>query len=323
MASYNPPARATEYIFFVGLRDQANANLFKSAPTLASGDVKVSKDGGSLTNLSTLPAVTPGSSAMVKVTLSATEMTADNVTVVFSDASGDEWADLMINLQTVTNQFDDLNTTTPATAVAIRSEMDSNSTQLAAIVADTNELQTDDVPGLISGLNDLTAAEVNAQVDTALADYDAPTKAELDAGLAGLNDLTAAEVNAQVDTALADYDAPTKAELDTGLASLNDPSAAAVADAVWEEAIADHDGTSGSTAEALDSAGGGVTAAAIADAVWEEAIADHDGTSGSTAEALDAAGGGVTADAIADAVWNEALSGHVGAGSAGKGCDGY
>ena len=33
--------------------------------------------------------------------------------------------------------------TTPPTAAAIRSEIDSNSTQLAAIVADTNELQTD------------------------------------------------------------------------------------------------------------------------------------------------------------------------------------
>ncbi len=40
-------------------------------------------------------------------------------------------------------------------------------------------------------------------------------------------------------------------------------------------------------------AGGGAapTAAAVADAVWEEAIADHSGTSGSTAESLNAAGG--------------------------------
>jgi hypothetical protein len=64
--------------------------------------------------------------------------------------------------------------------VEIRSEMDSNSTQLAAIVADTGELQTDwtdggrldvildavlvdtgtTIPGLISGLNDPTAATI-------------------------------------------------------------------------------------------------------------------------------------------------------------------
>ena len=46
------------------------------------------------------------------------------------------------------------------TAAAIRTEIDSNSTQLAAIVADTNELQTDDVPGLIAALNDPTAAAI-------------------------------------------------------------------------------------------------------------------------------------------------------------------
>lgn len=116
----------------------------------------------------------------------------------------------------------------------------------------------------------VTLAAINAQVDTALGDYDAPTKAELDSGLAALNDptaaaiadavwdeaksghvgagsfgeevqahalsseisalndLSAAEVNAEVDTALGDYDAPTKAELDSGLAALNDLDAAGV-----------------------------------------------------------------------------------------------
>ena len=36
------------------------------------------------------------------------------------------------------------------------------------IVADTNELQTDDVPGLIAALNDISTAQVNTEVDTAL-----------------------------------------------------------------------------------------------------------------------------------------------------------
>lgn len=90
-------------------------------------------------------------------------------------------------------------------------------------------------------LNDVSAADVNTQVDIALSDYDAPTKAELDSGLAGLNDLSAAEVNAEVDTALADYDAPTKAELDAGLAGLNDLSAAEV-NAEVDAALAEYDG---------------------------------------------------------------------------------
>ena len=54
---------------------------------------------------------------------------------------------------------------------------------------------------LIAALNDLSAAQVNAEVDTALADYDGPTKAEMDAAhaatdalIAALNDLSAAQV---------------------------------------------------------------------------------------------------------------------------------
>src|SRR5690606_37312213 len=58
----------------------------------------------------TLPAVTPAGSKSVKVTLSATEMNADNVTVILSDASGDEWCDLIVNIQTIKSghQFDDM-----------------------------------------------------------------------------------------------------------------------------------------------------------------------------------------------------------------------
>lgn len=60
-------------------------------------------------------------------------------------------------------------------AADVRTEIDANSTQLAAILADTGT----DIPALIAALNDLSAAEVNAEVDTALSDYDAPTLDEL------------------------------------------------------------------------------------------------------------------------------------------------
>ena len=48
------------------------------------------------------------------------------------------------------------------TVQQVREEIDSNSTQLAAILADTNELQGDDVPTLIAALP--TAAEINAEM---------------------------------------------------------------------------------------------------------------------------------------------------------------
>ena len=54
--------------------------------------------------------------------------------------------------------------TTAPTAAAIRSEIDSNSTQLAAIVEDTGTT----LPSQISGLNDLSSAEVQSACDTAL-----------------------------------------------------------------------------------------------------------------------------------------------------------
>lgn len=99
MANYNPPMRGVSYVFFVGLVSQADVKVLQSSATLAAGDVKVSIDGGALTNLGTLPVVTPAASKMVKVTLSAAEMLGDNVTVLFSDAAGAQWCDLVINLQ--------------------------------------------------------------------------------------------------------------------------------------------------------------------------------------------------------------------------------
>lgn len=150
MATYIPAKRATEFIFWTSLVSQANSNIMQANPTLAIGDVKVSVDGGTLNNITTLPVVTPAVSKIVKVTLSATEMTGDNIMVVFSDASGAEWQDQIWCIPTSARQIDDLST--------------------------------------------VTEAQVNAQCDTALSDYDAPTKTELDAGLLALNDVTAAEV---------------------------------------------------------------------------------------------------------------------------------
>lgn len=118
MPSYAPPKKNTEYIFYVALAAQANANTFQISPTLAAGDFKVSIDGGALANLATLPTVTPSSSKMVKITLSASEMNGDNVTVVCSDASGAEWRDLVINLQTAAVQFDGIATAVLDTAIS-------------------------------------------------------------------------------------------------------------------------------------------------------------------------------------------------------------
>jgi len=190
------------------------------------------------------------------------------------------------------------------TVAEIRTEIDSNSTQLAAIVADTNEvqteladggrtdllidailadtneLQTDDVPGLIAALNNLSAAQVNAEVDSALADYDPPTHAELTTAVA---DVSVDEIQA---SALADL-----FNTDSG-----DTYAGSVAGSVVKE-IADNAG------------GSALTEAGIADAVWDEATADH-AAAGSTGKAL--------TDAMsAGDPWSTALPGAYASGTAG------
>jgi len=108
MASYVTPKINTEYITYISVGDQADTKLFKSSPTIAAGDFKVSTDGGALGNLTTLPVVTPAGSKMIKVTLSATEMNGDNVTLIGSDAAGAEWTDFALNVQTSARQIDDL-----------------------------------------------------------------------------------------------------------------------------------------------------------------------------------------------------------------------
>jgi hypothetical protein len=100
-APYNPPTKGEDFIIRIALEDMANPGKFKSSPTIAAGDFKVDKDGGGLTNLSTLPTVDPSGSKLVKITLSSTEMNADVVTLVCSDqTSPPEWADYVVSIPT-------------------------------------------------------------------------------------------------------------------------------------------------------------------------------------------------------------------------------
>ena len=139
-------------------------------------------------------------------------------------------------------------------------------TDATAILADTNELQSDDVPGLIAALNDPTAAVIaDAVWDEALAGH-------LGSGSSGeaLDNVSAGA------------------------------SPSAIADAVWDEALAGHLG-SGSSGEALDNVSAGASPSAIADAVWDEAAAGHvaSGSMGeSLSEAADKTGHKLAADGV-------------------------
>lgn len=108
MTSYVTPKKNTAYKFYVALVDQSNTKLTKANPTIASGDFKVSTDGGAFANLATLPSANPASGRAVMIDLSAGEMNGDNIVVQCVDAAGAEWCDLVINIQTTARQIDDL-----------------------------------------------------------------------------------------------------------------------------------------------------------------------------------------------------------------------
>lgn len=129
MANFPLPVKGVAYIFYGSLIQQADTRLFKSSPTLAAGDFKVSIDGGAFANLATLPTVTPAAGVSVKFSLSSGEMNGDNIYVTCVDASGAEWCDQSFDIQTATRGIDDLAypaTTGRSFAVSAAGVVDSN-----------------------------------------------------------------------------------------------------------------------------------------------------------------------------------------------------
>lgn len=166
-----------------------------------------------------------------------------------------------------------------------------------------------------------TPAQVNTEVDTALADInldhlvkiavdtDFATTVHLDSVIGQLaDDGTTATFDRTTDSLESIRNKETDIETDTaeigaagaGLTNINLPNQ--TMDIVGN-ITGNLSGSVGSVA--------GLTPATIADQVWEEAIVDHSGTAGSTAEALAAAGS-------AGDPWATALPGLYSAGQAGK-----
>lgn len=103
-APYNPPIKNEDFKIRISLEDYTNPGKFKSNPTLAAGDAKIDKDGGGLSNLATLPTVSPASTKLVLIELSSTEMNADVVTIILSDQTDPpEWCDIVISIPTTSS----------------------------------------------------------------------------------------------------------------------------------------------------------------------------------------------------------------------------
>ncbi len=102
------PVQNSAYAFYTALTSQTNPAEFQINPTIAAGDFQVSKDGGALVNLATLPTVSPAGSFLVRVELSAAEMSGAKVNIVGIDAAGDEWDQFFADLDVPVGSVDSL-----------------------------------------------------------------------------------------------------------------------------------------------------------------------------------------------------------------------
>ena len=224
----------------------------------------------------------------------------------FTEIKGGSWSSSTDTLEAIRNRGDaawvtatGFNTTTPPTAAAIRSEIDSNSTQLAAIVADTNELQGDWANG---GRLDLLLDSAISKIDVVDGIVDSILVDTAEIGTAGAG-LTAVPWNSSWDTEVQ--------------SECNDALVALGLDHMVSASVAGSDITDNSIIAKL------VSKESTAD--WDDfdnttdslqAIRDRGDSSWTTGSG--GSGGGASAADIADAVWDEAASGHASAGTFGK-----
>ena len=78
---------AARTIHGVQLVDRATGQ-FKATPTLAAGDFKIEKDGGTASNLATLPTVVPSGGSSLDIDLSAAETQCAQAVIRGVDAAG-------------------------------------------------------------------------------------------------------------------------------------------------------------------------------------------------------------------------------------------
>lgn len=100
-APYNPPKKNEDFLIRIAVSSAQDPRSFQVNPTIAAGDFQVDKDGGGFTNLTTLPSVSPAGTQTILITLSATEMNADVVTLRGVDQTATkEWCDIIISIPT-------------------------------------------------------------------------------------------------------------------------------------------------------------------------------------------------------------------------------
>lgn len=229
---------------------------FITTASFAAGDIVVIKDEAAGANATNTPTHEGG--GVYSLALTATEMQAARVAVYIVDQTATKvWLDKALVVETYGN----------ASAQHTQETIDVGSDSRVLVSADAHSSgQTitaiSGTKGTLDDLNDVSAADVNAQCDTALTDYDAVVPADLPTNFADLaitattgqvtvgtnNDKTGYSISG-TKTTLDDLNDITAAAVWgvatrtlTANTNLNDPTAAAIADAIWDELQADHVG---------------------------------------------------------------------------------
>lgn len=307
MATYFPPKRATEFIFYFGLQPYAGSGI-QANPTIASGDVKVSLDGGALTNLTNLPTVTPASGKMVKVILTSSEMTADNVTVVFDDQTDPpEWLDVVINIQTAAASMDDIATNVWSIGTRTLTALDEDTTtlDLDATIRGAVGMASANLDTQLTGINtNIDATEV--KVDAILVD----TGTDIPAALT-IIDNEVGIIDGIVDAILVDTGTTLDGKIDTIdtvldalVADIGSNGAGLTAlpwNSAWDAEI-QSEVTDALTVYDVATDDDVPSVAQIADGVWDELLSVHNivGSAGDTLNEIGAGNATPTADEIGD-----------------------
>lgn len=104
MASSNPPIKNQAFTMRIGLQDMTVVGSLKANPTLTGGDFQVDIDGAGFNTLtgSSSVSVSPAAGVAVLLTLAASDMNGDVITVKGIDqTSPKEWSDFFLCIQTV------------------------------------------------------------------------------------------------------------------------------------------------------------------------------------------------------------------------------
>ena len=111
MASTLPPVKGAAFTFPIALVSQGDTDIFQTGVTITTADVWVSKDFGAFAAATAAPTellTTPGgaNTGVLSQGLTATEMTADVVTVLYHDAAGTQWQDALVTIYTAAQTLD-------------------------------------------------------------------------------------------------------------------------------------------------------------------------------------------------------------------------